>query len=129
VKGREDAFGPHEHSPSVSLELIRYSSDILRIGKWHGRGRRFEPDQVHHFPSTYSIPLSQLGSIWRFKAYDLLREGGVWFSLKTHGTLKYGRLIEQNIEQTRYLASLIKKRAVLAYHSRKNTYEEDLPKS
>lgn len=33
----------------------------------------------------------------------------VWFSLKTHGTLKYGRLIEQNIEQTRYLASLIKK--------------------
>jgi aromatic-L-amino-acid decarboxylase len=32
----------------------------------------------------------------------------VWFSLKTHGTLKYGRLIE-HIEQTRYLASLIKK--------------------
>jgi aromatic-L-amino-acid decarboxylase len=33
----------------------------------------------------------------------------IWFSLKTHGTLKYGRLIEQNIEQTHHLAGLIKK--------------------
>jgi aromatic-L-amino-acid decarboxylase len=33
----------------------------------------------------------------------------VWFSLKTHGTLKYGRLIEQNIEQAQYMAALIKK--------------------
>jgi aromatic-L-amino-acid/L-tryptophan decarboxylase len=33
----------------------------------------------------------------------------VWFSLRTHGTLKYGRLIEQNIEQAQYLASQIKK--------------------
>jgi aromatic-L-amino-acid/L-tryptophan decarboxylase len=33
----------------------------------------------------------------------------VWFSLKTHGTLKYGRLIEQNIEQAQYLAAIIKR--------------------
>lgn len=33
----------------------------------------------------------------------------VWFSLKTHGTLKYGRLIEQNIEQAQYMAALIKR--------------------
>jgi glutamate/tyrosine decarboxylase-like PLP-dependent enzyme len=31
----------------------------------------------------------------------------IWFSLKTHGTLKFGRLIEQNIEQAQYLAALI----------------------
>ncbi len=30
-----------------------------------------------------------------------------WTSLKEHGALKYGRLIEQNIDQARYLAELI----------------------
>src|SRR5579864_9769431 len=33
----------------------------------------------------------------------------IWFSLRTHGTLKFGRLIEQNIEQAQYLAALIEK--------------------
>jgi glutamate/tyrosine decarboxylase-like PLP-dependent enzyme len=33
----------------------------------------------------------------------------IWFSLRTHGTLKFGRLIEQNIEQAHYLAALIEK--------------------
>jgi aromatic-L-amino-acid decarboxylase len=37
----------------------------------------------------------------------------VWFSLKTHGILKHGRLIEQNIEQAQYLASLIKRSTLL----------------
>jgi aromatic-L-amino-acid/L-tryptophan decarboxylase len=31
----------------------------------------------------------------------------IWFSIRTHGTLKFGRLIEQNIEQAHYLAALI----------------------
>ncbi|HEX2906261.1 MAG TPA: pyridoxal-dependent decarboxylase [Phototrophicaceae bacterium] len=31
----------------------------------------------------------------------------VWMSLKEHGTQKYGRLIQQNVEQVRYLADLI----------------------
>jgi glutamate/tyrosine decarboxylase-like PLP-dependent enzyme len=31
----------------------------------------------------------------------------VWLSLKTHGTRTLGRLIEQNVEQARYLAGLI----------------------
>jgi glutamate/tyrosine decarboxylase-like PLP-dependent enzyme len=30
-----------------------------------------------------------------------------WMSLKTDGSLKYRRLIEQNVEQARYLQSLI----------------------
>jgi aromatic-L-amino-acid decarboxylase len=33
----------------------------------------------------------------------------IWFSIRTHGTLKFGRLIEQNIEQAHYLAALIEK--------------------
>ena len=31
----------------------------------------------------------------------------IWFSIRTHGTLKFGRLIEQNLEQAHYLATLI----------------------
>lgn len=31
----------------------------------------------------------------------------VWMSLKEHGTLKYGRLIQQNVNQIRYLTQLI----------------------
>lgn len=33
----------------------------------------------------------------------------IWFSLKTHGSLKYGRLIEQNIAQAHYMAALVKR--------------------
>ncbi len=53
MRGSEDASDPHEHCPSVSRELIRYFSDILRVGKWHGRGRRFDPDQVHQIPYNH----------------------------------------------------------------------------
>jgi aromatic-L-amino-acid/L-tryptophan decarboxylase len=31
----------------------------------------------------------------------------VWFSLRTHGTARYARLVEQNVEQARYLAGRI----------------------
>lgn len=31
----------------------------------------------------------------------------MWLSLKEHGVSKYGRVIQQNVEQARYLASLV----------------------
>ncbi len=36
-----------------------------------------------------------------------------WMSLKEHGSRKYGRLIQQNIDQVRYLAELINARPEL----------------
>ncbi len=36
-----------------------------------------------------------------------------WMSLKEHGSLKYGRLIQQNIDQARYLGELIETRPEL----------------
>jgi len=30
-----------------------------------------------------------------------------WMMLKAHGTEKFGRIIQQNVEQARYLASLV----------------------
>ena len=34
----------------------------------------------------------------------------VWMSLKEHGALKYGRMVQQNIAQARYLAGLVEAR-------------------
>jgi len=33
----------------------------------------------------------------------------IWMCIKEHGTDKYGRLIEQNIQQANYLTNLVKK--------------------
>jgi len=51
------------------------------------------------------------GSLW-FSDYGLQLSRGfralkVWFMLKEHGSLKFGRLIDQNISQARYLADRI----------------------
>ena len=46
--------------------------------------------------SDYGIQLSR-----EFQALK------AWMSLKEHGSRKYGRLIQQNIDQARYLAELI----------------------
>ena len=37
----------------------------------------------------------------------------IWMSIKEHGIKKYGRLIEQNIQQARYITELIKKQKKL----------------
>jgi aromatic-L-amino-acid/L-tryptophan decarboxylase len=50
------------------------------------------------------------GSVW-FSDYGVQLSRGfralkVWMSLKEHGVEKYGRLIQQNVDQAKYLASL-----------------------
>jgi len=42
-----------------------------------------------------------------FRLSSRFRSLKVWMSLKEHGSRKYGRLIQQNIDQARYLAELI----------------------
>jgi glutamate/tyrosine decarboxylase-like PLP-dependent enzyme len=51
------------------------------------------------------------GNLW-FSDYGVQLTRGfralkVWFSIKEAGTLKYGRMVEQNLAQARYLAQLI----------------------
>lgn len=51
------------------------------------------------------------GSIW-FSDYGVQLSRGfralkVWMSMKEHGAQKYGRLIQQNVDQARYLASQV----------------------
>jgi aromatic-L-amino-acid decarboxylase len=52
------------------------------------------------------------GDLPWFSDYDIKLSRGfralkAWFSIKEHGILKFGRLIQQNIDQARYLAQLI----------------------
>lgn len=76
--------------------------------------------EAHH--STFVLTPSYLSSQGRgvaprapefaARGIDLARNFKalkIWFSIRTHGALKFGRLIEQNIEQAHYLAALIEK--------------------
>ncbi|HEX8706825.1 MAG TPA: pyridoxal-dependent decarboxylase [Pyrinomonadaceae bacterium] len=52
------------------------------------------------------------GALW-FSEYGVQLSRGfralkIWMSLKEHGIEKYGRLVQQNVEQARYLAALVK---------------------
>ncbi len=51
---------------SVSLNLIPARVVFVRPGKWHGRGRRFEPDQVHQFSWMPAVYILQSESTKRF---------------------------------------------------------------
>jgi hypothetical protein len=45
-------------TPPCRLLLLAVRSATLRLGKWHGRGRRFEPDQVHQIPLVQTADTS-----------------------------------------------------------------------
>lgn len=62
----------------------------------HGDGRRGMTGGDLPWFSDYGFQLSR-----GFRALK------AWMSMKEHGTQKYGRLIQQNIDQARYLADLI----------------------
>lgn len=62
----------------------------------HGEGKRGLTGVDLPWFSDYGFQLSR-----GFRALK------AWMSLKEHGARKYGRLIEQNIDQARYLAGLI----------------------
>jgi aromatic-L-amino-acid decarboxylase len=80
--------GEHQRSFSTSGSyLSRLSRGIVGGGTWF---------------SEYGLQLSR-----EFRALK------VWMSIKEHGIKKYGQLIEQNIAQANYLASLIQKSEAL----------------
>ena len=72
-------------------------------------------------PADYLAHLTRglpAGPVW-FSEYGVQLSRGfralkVWMSIKEHGVAKYGRLVEQNCEQAKYLASLVEEDAELA---------------
>ena len=109
VKGMERAdslaFDLHKwmYMPyEIGCVLVRREEDHRRAFSLtpaylaHGEGSRGLTGQDVPWLSDYGFQLS--------RPFHALK---AWMSLKEHGARKYGRLIQQNIDQVRYLASLI----------------------
>ncbi len=80
VQDREAHYNALAYVPSY---LAKHARGVASASQWF---------------SDYGIQLSR-----GFRALK------VWMSLKEHGIEKYGRLVEQNVEQARYLQSLVAK--------------------
>jgi glutamate/tyrosine decarboxylase-like PLP-dependent enzyme len=84
----------------VGCTLVKNEED-------HRRAFSLTPDYLEH---TSRGPAA--GKTW-FSDYGIQLSRGfralkVWMGIKEHGIQKYGRLIQQNIDQAQYLADLIK---------------------
>ena len=73
------------------------------------------PDYLAHCEGQRGLTGADLPwfGTYGFELSRSFRALKAWMSLKEHGALKYGRLIQQNIDQAGYLASLIQAQAEL----------------
>ena len=102
-----------ERADSLAFDLHKWmympyevGCALVRQEEEHRRTFSLTPDYLTHSDRGLAG-----GSIW-FSDYGVQLSRGfralkVWMSLKEHGTKKYGRLIQQNIDQARYLASQV----------------------
>ena len=101
-----------ERADSLAFSLHKWTSMPYEVGCALIR----HPDKHHQsFSATgaYLLPMSRgaASGIW-FMEYGVQSSRGfralkVWLSLKENGSNKYRRVIEQNLAQAKYLASLI----------------------
>ncbi len=102
-----------ERADSLAFDLHKWLYMPYEIGctlvkseEAHRRAFALHPEYLAHMPRGLAG-----GSGW-FSDYGLQLSRGfralkAWMSFKEHGTAKYGRLIQQNIDQARYLAGLV----------------------
>lgn len=102
-----------ERSDSLAFDLHKWMYMPYEIGcalvrreEDHRRTFSLTPDYLSHAERGLAG-----GSVW-FSEYGLQLSRGfralkAWMSIKEHGIKKYGRLIQQNIDQARYLANLV----------------------
>jgi len=79
---------------------------LIRSAEDHRRSFALSPDYLEHHTRGLAG-----GRVW-FTDYGVqlsrsFRALKAWMSLKEHGVEKYGRLIQQNVEQARYLTDLV----------------------
>lgn len=101
------ALDPHKwlHTPfEAGCVLIRDEEKHHSAFEMHGDYLQLQTRGViaGKFLADYSFELSR-----GFKALK------IWMSLKEHGVTKFGRLIDQNIEQAKYLTELIQAEPLL----------------
>ena len=100
-----------ERADSLAFDLHKWmympyevGCALVRQEEEHRRTFSLTPDYLTHSDRGLAG-----GSIW-FSDYGVQLSRGfralkVWMSMKEHGAQKYGRLIQQNVDQARYLAS------------------------
>jgi glutamate/tyrosine decarboxylase-like PLP-dependent enzyme len=79
---------------------------LVRRDEDHRRAFSLTPAYLSHAERGLAA-----GSVW-FSEYGVQLSRGfralkVWMSMKEHGVEKYGRLIQQNVDQARYLARVV----------------------
>ena len=104
-----------EKADSIALDLHKWMHvpfeagvALVRHEKAHRHTFSLTPEYLQH--ATRGLAG---GDVW-FSEYGIQLSRGfralkVWLSLKEQGINKYGRLMEQNVEQAHYLAGLIEK--------------------
>ena len=102
-----------ERADSLAFDLHKWmympyevGCALVRQEEEHRRAFSLTPDYLTHSDRGLAG-----GSIW-FSDYGVQLSRGfralkVWMSMKEHGAQKYGRLIQQNVDQARYLASQV----------------------
>ena len=103
-----------ERADSLAFDLHKWMSMPYESGCVLIRDKDLHR-QSFSASGAYLLPLSRgvAGGIW-FSHYGIELSRGfralkIWLSLKEHGANQYRRLIEQNISQAAYLASLIER--------------------
>jgi aromatic-L-amino-acid decarboxylase len=111
----KDLVSGMERADSLAFDLHKWMYMPYEIGcvlvreeQAHRRTFSLTPDYLAHGDGS---GLAGADLPW-FSDYGFQLSRGfralkAWMSLKEHGALKYGRLIQQNIDQARYLAELV----------------------
>src|SRR5207253_9313974 len=102
-----------DRSDSLAFDLHKWfylpfeaGCTLVRGEEAHRRAFSLTPDYLKHAERGLAA-----GPVW-FSDYGLQLTRGfralkVWMTFKHHGVAKMGRLIRQNVEQSRYLHSLV----------------------
>jgi glutamate/tyrosine decarboxylase-like PLP-dependent enzyme len=105
-----------ERADSLALDLHKWMYMPYEIGcvlvrdpDVHRRAFSLTPAYLAHGEGGRGLTGGDLPwfSDYGFQLSRGFRALKAWMSLKEHGSLKYGRLIQQNIDQARYLAELV----------------------
>lgn len=108
-----------ERADSIAFDLHKWmyipfeaGSVLVRDEEAHRRAFSLTPDYLAHAERGLAA-----GNNW-FSDYGVQLSRGfralkIWMSFKEHGTEKYGRMIQQNVDQAHYLTELVNAEAEL----------------
>ena len=106
-----------ERADSLALDLHKWMYMPYEIGcilvrdeEQHRKAFSLTPDYLAHGEGRRGLTGGDLPwfSDYSFQLSRGFRALKAWMSLKEHGSLKYARMIQQNIDQARYLGELVK---------------------